>query len=173
LVFSPMPHFTSERMFQYSCSGSIATRERVWFTATFRTHIPKLPEILSDKAAVNRMKARIMGLNLTPSTIWNALPWSWLIDYFGNVGHVLSNLSTGAVGDVVSTNAYVMRHLVTRASQDSFGCLANDTQLMGTITSVTETKSRVIANPFGFGLSPDLTGRQYAILAALGISRNR
>jgi len=39
-------------------------------------------------------------------------------------------------------------------------------------TFVTEVKKRVKATPYGFGLDPDAyTGRQKAILAALGISR--
>jgi hypothetical protein len=32
---------------------------------------------------------RTLGLNLSASTIWNALPWSWLVDYFVGVGDYL------------------------------------------------------------------------------------
>jgi hypothetical protein len=28
----------------------------------------------------------LFGLNLRPSQLWNAIPWSWLIDYFIDIG---------------------------------------------------------------------------------------
>jgi hypothetical protein len=30
-----------------------------------------------------------LGLNLSAASLWEALPWSWLIDYFSNVGDIL------------------------------------------------------------------------------------
>lgn len=171
IVFSPMPHFTAEMSNSYGYTGFEEVGERVWFTATFSFYIPNLPRILTDKKQRMRMKAKMLGLSLTPANVWAAMPWTWLIDYFGNVGHVLSNMASGSLGDVASANAYVMRHAWRKFRQESWCSLKDGSYHKGVIERTAETKDRMKADPFGFGLSTTLSGRQAAILAALGISR--
>jgi hypothetical protein len=115
---------------------------------------------------------KVFGLTIGPAELWEAMPWSWLIDYFSNAGHVLSNMQNGVVGDVVAEEAWVMRKHITQATQVSSLVWNDGSMAVGSITAMSETKCRLRANPFGFGLSTDdLSGRQIAILGALGISR--
>jgi len=37
----------------------------------------------------------LLGSNVSASTIWNAVPWSWLLDYFSNVGTFLASRRGG------------------------------------------------------------------------------
>jgi len=58
---------------------------KVWFTA--------YPTLLSDvpqQSDTSSMIKNLYGIgNASASTLWNILPWSWMIDYFYNVGDVL------------------------------------------------------------------------------------
>lgn len=40
----------------------------------------------------NRALAGALGLNEPFSSVWNVLPWGWAVDYFANVGELLSNM---------------------------------------------------------------------------------
>lgn len=172
-VFNPLVSADIDDQTQLSCKGIISQSERVWFSGRFRYYIPAISsKILDSRWRANTVR-KIMGLTITPADAWEAIPWSWLIDYFTNVGNVLSNIDSGYVDDVVASYAYVMRSSITSASQQSSGVLLDGTAYSGTITQESETKARAAADPFGFEVSGDLSPRQLAILAALGISRNR
>jgi hypothetical protein len=115
-----------------------------------------------------------LGLDPSPDTVWNLAPWSWAADWFTNAGDVVSNLSDFASGGLVMAYGYMMEH---SSVTDSYR-LADHTGLipmMGkprSLDVVTETKLRIRANPFGFGVAWDgLSPFQLSILAALGLSR--
>jgi hypothetical protein len=60
--------------------------QKVWFTANAKLLDP-LPLLLSEQQ--NLSTDIVLGLNVDPSTLWNMIPWSWLIDYFSNIGDVM------------------------------------------------------------------------------------
>jgi len=65
---------------------SVRKEEHIWFTSypTLLSDVPKLDDNES-------FQSLMYGLNdLRISTVWNTLPWSWLIDYFYNVSDVLN-----------------------------------------------------------------------------------
>lgn len=59
---------------------------RVWYTAKAKlmTTLPSGSE-LGDLA-----RGLVLGRTLSAATLWNMIPWSWLIDYFINVSDVLA-----------------------------------------------------------------------------------
>lgn len=149
--------------------------KQTWFEASFRFWIPNIedPEWIAD------VSRRLYGLNLSPEVVWELIPWSWLIDWFTNVGDIMSNLSeSSAAENLVAKYAYVMTHSRLRVEVDQtfvYKRIVSPT-LLQTVTCKTyvehERKQRVEASPYGFDLSwPDFTARQLAILAALGITR--
>lgn len=154
------------------CEGQVRTSTRAWFAGRFRYYIPEIDQKIKDPRWRRSTVRKIMGLTITPADVWEAVPWSWLIDYFTNAGDILSNLSSGYVDDVVASYAYVMRSSITEVCQTSHHTLIDGRKIFGQVRSFTETKARAAADPFGFGMSADLTGRQVAILAALGLSRH-
>lgn len=153
-------------------------RSRTWFVAGYRYDIPDTSSWLwKGKAA-----AVLYGVLPSPRLVWEITPWSWLVDWFGDLGDILAYFSPTAVDALVTRYAFTMRHTV-----DTLTCTA-ETQIDEAdypvkrwpaaranfkSTRVCETKQR------GFGWAPfgsvfpsgSLTNRQAAILAALGISR--
>nr|UJQ85857.1 MAG: hypothetical protein 1 [Leviviridae sp.] len=143
-----------------------------WFSGAFTYYLPDLDKAggLAHYAAVVR---KLSGATLDPETVWNLAPWSWAIDWFTNVGDVLSNVSDMATDGLVMRWGYMMEHTIhtrTFSLVGKSGIYGNPA--VSPVTLRVETKKRRRANPFGFGLTDAaLTLRQKAILVALGISR--
>jgi hypothetical protein len=122
------------------------------------------------------MLARLYGLYPTPSVIYNAIPWSWLIDWFSNAGSLLENLDTGVADRLAADYFYIMRSQewsqefvasgeFKKRNGDRFSARA-------TATTRAYAKSRVRGGPFDPAvLENNLNGKQLAILGALGLSR--
>ncbi len=153
----------------------------IWFSGSFRYYLPfDLTNEWTPAA-----KLALFGLNPTPSLLYEVMPWSWLIDWFSNIGDVISNLSSNGIADLIIDYGYIMRHSKTETTwyikyadnlNASYGAepvsFSNPTPSQ-TVKTIFETKERVAATPFGFGLQiADLSDRQLAILTALGLSRS-
>jgi len=147
-------------------------QRNTWFSGCYTWHY--------DPGSLNKVseiatKARLLyGLQLNPEVLWNLAPWSWLVDWFANVGPMLHNVSAFQNDQLVLRYGYVMdRH------QRSITVLSKVSRVNG--NSLPELykeryqvdwKRRVQATPYGFGVaSSSFTIRQWAILAALGITR--
>lgn len=143
---------------------------KIWFTGCFTYHLPR--------SGWRRKLAELdylYGFKPGIDTAWELTPWSWLVDWQTNVGDVLKNVNAFQSDGLVMPYGYVMctQSLETNYSQTVY---VNDKdvwkkQLLNWRVTTT-TAQRRPANPFAFGLTiEDLTPRQLAILAALGISR--
>lgn len=153
-------------------SGTNTESENVWFVGRFRYFIPDLEKKMKNPVFRANFERKVYGLTITPADLWEAMPWSWLIDYFSNVGDIMSNISSGYV-DCVAKYAYVMKHCRSSCVQQSYGEFLNGASVTGVCSRILESKHRVSANPFGLDVGAELSPRQFAILAALGISRIR
>nr|UJQ85254.1 MAG: hypothetical protein 1 [Leviviridae sp.] len=148
---------------------------RIWASARFRYWLPPGPQ---DIAWKRWMKAYLFGLTPTPSVIWKAMPWSWMVDWFTNVGHVISNMDGGVANRLASDYFYVMREDWARADATNWfttkrrdGTKVSHTS---TTTRIKSKKSRVAGDPFGFNTNQNsLSSMQLSILGALGMSRLR
>lgn len=141
-----------------------------WFSGAFTYYMP-LGDTLDARIGRATSEARkLYGLSIDPSVIWNLLPWSWAIDWAVNVGDLLSNASDAMTDGLVMPYGYMMEHtIVTDTYTADLGVLGVGPTSM---SFVTETKKRVKASPYGFGLTFDgFSPYQLSILAALGISR--
>lgn len=156
---------------------SVVESERVWFSGRFRYYIPGLND---SKLGKFRAIRKLWGLDITPEVVYNLVPWSWLFDWFSNLGDVISNFTSAIEDNLVSKYAYCMlEHKITTTlnAQVATEVYEGTYPMVRTYHNlqhqhVRHTKTRVPASPFGFNLTPDgLTIRQGAILSALGISR--
>lgn len=149
--------------------------QTVWFEGSFRFWIPNIESPKFLDGAIRQM----YGFTISPDVVWELIPWSWLIDWFTNIGDVMSNLSSSSSADnLVARYAYIMGHTKLKAMWSDQLQYYTDTgtRTIGTLSysnSITwERKQRIEASPYGFSMSwPDFTPGQLAILAALGISR--
>lgn len=153
----------------------LRTIANIWSAGAFKYYRPEFDETRPDSGSAFSGVQRQMtqyGLRLNPSIIWQATPWSWLIDWFSNVGDQIKVATEIAQDGVSSKYLYVM----SRLSHDLV--LKQD---IGFHTGGLKTlewhrkydiKRRVgQESPFGFNLaSGNLSARQIAILGALGAS---
>jgi len=156
------------------------TKTKQWYKARFRYWIPDVSSSEWDK----RARAALFGASPTPELLWEVMPWSWLVNWFSNVGDAIANTSPGAVDNLTQDYAFVMKR-ITQTNIAHCTCSwpawssANGSYAGGehvfTTTLKREVKIRVGGmNPFGFGVQlPSLSSGQLGILAALGASRSR
>jgi len=146
----------------------------LWAEGSFKYYRPEFDRSLrtfdSNWSQMMRLKS-LFGLHINPSVIWKATPWTWLIDWFSDVGQNIDTI-TDMVGDsMVNSYLYLMQH-----KKYSLRHTANtyfwDQQLTLSWDQNFETKQRERYNHhFGLNLHVPYSARQLAILAALGISR--
>lgn len=153
---------------------TVATEYETWCSGKFRYYLPPGPRDGPWKRALYR---RIMGLKLSPDLIYNLIPWSWLADYFTDLGQFVSAVSSGVEENLYAEYAYVMR---TFKRTTTYYCTdnvritnaGNGGTKVSTMVVTDIVKVRVQATPFGFGFAEeDLSLKQSAILGALGLSR--
>lgn len=154
-------------------------KRKAWFSGSFRYYIPDTSSSLWDA----RARAALFGALPTPELLWEVLPWSWLIDWFSNIGDVISNASPNAVDNLTTRYSFVMESVTTvdewkTTTSVKAGSNGNDrwpshNSIISSNLKV-ETKSRLGGgNPFGLNVKLSaLSGHQLGILAALGLSRS-
>lgn len=143
------------------------TTEKYWFSGRFRYFIPEIEDNLWDPSTV----AALYGANPTPEVLWNLMPWSWLVDYFGNAGDVISNLSANAADNLVMDYGFVMGTVENRHKYASKSRKSNGTWMHLTAEKFEISKNRAVAFPYAFAPSASLSDYQLAILGALGLSK--
>jgi hypothetical protein len=172
--FNPQQLLIDSSKSRYPIYKTTRSYRRTWFSGAFTYHLPTdyfSRTWLGEKA---REASYLFGIELTPEVVWNATPWTWAIDWFSNAGDVVSNLSDWATDGLVMRYGYIMEHSFTSVTYFS---TASRFKPLGQVrpTSVTacvESKRRMKASPFGFGVSwNSFSPRQLAIAAALGIVR--
>lgn len=149
---------------------------RRWASAQFRYWLPPGPRNIDWKAS---QLAKIFGLKPTPKVIFNAIPWTWLIDWFTHVSNLLDNLQTSIVDRLAADYFYVMCHNERCGTNRCWQTFVRDPDGSPVVVEATGytrsgTKSRLRGDPFGWA-TPEvsLSGVQLSILGALGLSRLR
>jgi hypothetical protein len=124
----------------------------IWGTLRW---FPKDADEIPTDEFEKRMKAFRLILDLdNPSwdTVWEAIPFSWLIDYFVSIGPALANSST--------FDAYVPKHT----------CLMYDRTVTHTRENIREQQSRPDVWPVFDGKSTLRSRRRYALDTDLVVS---
>jgi len=141
------------------------TRHR-WFSGAFTYPLP-------DKGWRRTLQELDHVYGFTPGvdTAWELVPFSFVADYFTNLGDVFSNLDSFAEDGLVMPYGYIMQRKIFEADVRWNGPIwAGSTTKNVELTAHVEVdvRQRRAATPFGFGFSwSDITPRQVATLAAL------
>lgn len=147
--------------------------ERYWFSGAYTYYLASL---LSEGGAYVRgvqLARKLLGIDgLTPTLAYELAPWSWLLDWFANVGDLISNGTAFSRDGLVIRWGYLMRETRVKRTYTHSGVkFKNHPTGPFTMTEEFTQKLRVKATPFGFGLNPDtFTDNQWAILIALGLT---
>lgn len=152
------------------------TRVDTWFSGAFTYRVPYATIQGQTSFARDAARARkLLGLRLDAEVLWNLAPWSWFVDWFVSAGQVIHNLEAFATDSLVMQYGYLMQKVSIEDTYSHSGLSFLDGptgEIQFTLGTV--SKTRVKAHPYGFGvLDADLTSRQMAILAAIGISGSR
>jgi hypothetical protein len=153
---------------------STETVTRTWFSGAFTYFVQKDNDVLNQFRQFEAKVNHLYGLRITPDVLWNLAPWSWLSDWYVNIGDNIANASALANDGLVMKYGYLMQETTsTHRAQVSGPELKNGSGRGGwTTTFVTRRKVRTKATPYGFGSNPaSFTSRQWAILSALGFAR--
>ncbi|DAD49969.1 TPA_asm: maturation protein, partial [ssRNA phage Zoerhiza.1_17] len=153
---------------KYAKTLTEVTGRNDWFVGKFRYHIPGGQDLLSELQRFDSFANRLLGTRVTPATLWELTPWSWLLDWFGNFGDVISNFSNLHQDNQVMTYGYSMSTVYKEKTYSLSGSpIGPLTQTFGS-----KYQLRLKASPYGFGVDwPDFSAYQLSILAALGMSR--
>ena len=132
--------------------------QKVWASGEFVFYIDDIR--LPDK--VLELKLRDFGMNPSPARVWAAIPWTWLVDWFANVGDVLNNMSQQVSDRLVSNYWYSM--METSREYEWYG---TDGYFTCSARHKFSAKSRRIGHPYGLSFGASLNARQFSILTAL------
>jgi len=163
-----------------SAHRQVVTTARKWVTMRWRpTDVEPLRTMVGQRSMRSRAQfARALALgqdgslDTMLSTTWNALPWTWLADWFGNVGDYLQAHSNSV--PCSPTMIAVMYSRETKASY-SIRNISRPGVSCGGASGVRWSRGRVpgVLSPLPTIGIPFLSGRQMSILGALAATRHR
>lgn len=153
---------------------SYTTTQKSWGTVRWRpaggawndkVRRPTPPEI-------RRIILGLNGANVT-ANIWEAVPWSWLIDWFVNVDDMIG--ANQGRGLVTPGNVNIMTHKVTRGhhASQTISFAPNGEVTWSDGHYLLERKARTQSNATLTANVPLLSGHQLSILGSLALLRGR
>ncbi len=147
----------------------------IWAKGLFKYYRPEFDSSMPYYGSTfNKLHQQMLinGLTINPSHIWKAIPWSWAVDWFSNIGSIIDRSRQIAEDGLVSKYLYLMHHQVKRIRGLHKYNFYSGVKVFQS-NRLVETKQRKGADsPYGFVLGGDLSLTQWSILAALGLSRN-
>lgn len=116
--------------------------------------------------SLTRLKLLGLGENLS-ELAWQLTPFSWMIDWFINIGDMLSAANTHLDKNIQLRYGYATSREVWK--ENLFSSVSNNTGSLAMTASITRVRMRRIrATPFGFGTTfSGLSNSQKSILGAL------
>jgi len=177
-VIPCFPNAMSSEFFSSPPHWRVTETSKLSVTASgkFRFYRPEFDVTLPDYTSAWKQVLRyikIYGLEVNPHHIWQATPWTWLVDWVSNLGSYIENLSDTLLDQVAAEYFYVTaKRMVSRKIEISLP-LHSGLRVL-TFERKFESKQRSSADsPYGFNLTwENLSPRRLAILASLGITRN-
>jgi len=143
---------------------------RYKFSGAYSYYVPDFDS--EPLASFGSQANHLLGLKLTPSVLWELTPWTWLLDWMGNVGNILFNASAFSQDNLVMRWGYLQRHTIATRSHilDGIQFIGKPKLTVANTFSI-DKKERIRSTPYGFGLNPaTFSTRQWTILGALGLT---
>lgn len=133
-----------------------------------KAHVRWIPswnyDSLSDREMSALVRRSLLGITIDPSTLWEAMPWSWLIDWGFGIGAYFK--ATRNIVPAVLDHVAVMKH--TRIEYTS-PLIRQGATVMSPIKVTHEGKSRMRAAVLPTAYLPFLSEGQLGILASLAV----
>jgi len=150
------------------CRRDTITSTKMWGSVRWTNPYPSHPR-LSHQELEKQARSLIFGLSISPKEIWDAVPWTWLVDWFANFGDFLD-----ASNNLLALAPSVPLVMTHERTEESWTRLDSLKQFQGGYgTRLYETKTRITQGATLSATIPIISGRQFAILGALAIQRSR
>jgi hypothetical protein len=146
------------------------TYEKYSFVARWMYYLGSDSPVLGELRRIAQLARKTLGLRLDLELLWELAPWTWMSDWFVNIGDILAVNAAIASDSQVLQYAYLMRETQVSYKYTHTGVLFGDGRSSGPISSLLtfNRKQRVRATPYGFGVNLNgLSPTQIAILASL------
>jgi len=163
-------YITSFYSESHKCSYMWHTYRRKWVSMTWTPLTPL--DTGNDLVLQHYANRLVWGMDISIATLYELMPWSWLIDWFSNVGDLVSQ----------SRNTIPVSFGGTCVMDKSITGMKNLTLLnpSGTVSirpSVKVNRTTLVRRPFSGPVLPEfnlpfLSGRQLSILSAIVAGRS-
>jgi hypothetical protein len=172
------PVMSSDIVLPFSCLFEVRRQRmtRVWYEGQFKTYRPQFDKgLTTGYPSVRKLRQMItlLGLDLNATTLYRVTPWTWLVDWFVNVGDNVQSLEDHITDSVAAKYAYIMR-----STYDRFEYRIQFKTYTGQVVECKFYKSASVKrrmsadSPFGFTLlGKGFSSFQLEIMAALGLSK--
>jgi len=154
--------------------ASRSVHKTTTFSGTYRYHIPMGPGLPDKLRRYASYADKLLGVDLSPSTLWELEPWSWAVDWFTNMGDVMKNISLLGKDGLVLRYGYITCRVIDTVTYTvpEFTIGSDPRKYSASLTIVRKNLKRRKATPYGFGFNlATLSARQDATLAALGLAK--
>lgn len=146
--------------------------ERYWFSGAYLYGLPDGSSAWDKLMRYGAFAEKLLGTRADLELLWELAPWSWLSDWFVNIGDLIAVNNALANDNLVIRYGYLMRstHWQRTAIHSGVVFWSGPTGPISTNLVFTQ-KERVRATPYGFGINTGaFTSQQWAILGALGMT---
>nr|UJQ85140.1 MAG: hypothetical protein 1 [Leviviridae sp.] len=171
VVIGAYERFATANFVAQSADAFIMVPKAVHTMLLIKAHCRWIPSVDMSKMTNPTMGAlarrAIVHRGVDFAALWEAMPWSWLLDWCGNVGQFLA-ANRNTVPATLS-GVSIMRHTKTIHTTPSFSDPSSGNRFMEPISSTRETKLRQggIVSPSAHW--PFLSASQMGILASLSV----
>lgn len=121
----------------------------------------------TDRELLRLARRAVLGLTIDGSTAWELIPFSWLIDWFSNVGDLLK-----ARRNIVPCSPSPVQIMVMTRTETRYTISSDSTKLYKDFTAVETRKERLVASASLSAQMSLLSLRQMSILGSLAILRS-
>jgi hypothetical protein len=143
--------------------------------ATWEYFIPRPTGFPGRLDSYRRKAEQVLGSGLSASTVYDLTPWTWLANWFFDVGGLLRYQETVATNSVVASRSGWVYE--TRVSCDAYMTPSTvpiqERSLGGypLLNAVSRKQTRRAGGPYGIVQPWSLSSNQAAIVAALAVTR--
>lgn len=142
-------------------------KSRRWATAVWKENGGIMPPI--DDTYVGALKS-LLGLSVEASTIWEAIPWSFLVDYFFGVGTMLEARRNSVQHDCIRM-ALMTETITTKVTTiDAVYNVHGWSGGSGSMNAIRKERTPLVGSLVP-AFTPFLSERQVSNLASLSVAR--
>lgn len=166
---------------QPSVSWSLTARRLLRQGATWEFFVPRPAQLPDRLNGYRRSAEALVGEGASPGTVYDLTPWTWLVDWFVDIGGLLHYQQAIADNQVAARSSWWSMYETIDASA-TWGLgynLTGNMQMLSshmyaaTVAARLKTHKRRFGNPYNIAPSWDFSSQQWSILSALGISKGR